>query len=282
MLIDAIFCPKCGTKQPDTGDSGKVSQNFDKEPVVNTGDVRNVNSINNVSETDSSKTTVQDSFVDNYQNDDHESHTDKSNDPLVNNRDNTNYGTMDSLDRIQDTRNTPNEYNNGAFYSQGMQTPNNIGYDQSWNNASFRQETRGNYSSWHPYNESGNPGLTSSFEIWLHAINNVNKCMGRADFWWGYLAIYILNILVWICAYFVEMIFWGTDGQLIAILLVTVSSIAMGIMSFIAVMERLHDTGHSGWNYWWTLTGIGGLYVLYLLCQPTNWRDQRWVRMNGR
>ena len=41
------------------------------------------------------------------------------------------------------------------------------------------------------------------------------------------------------------------------------------IPSLSVSVRRLHDVGKSGWNLLWILTGIGGIYVLYLWTKPS-------------
>ena len=36
------------------------------------------------------------------------------------------------------------------------------------------------------------------------------------------------------------------------------------------LVRRLHDINKSGWHYWWILTGIGLLLLIYWFCQKSN------------
>jgi len=47
------------------------------------------------------------------------------------------------------------------------------------------------------------------------------------------------------------------------------TSYALMLPSISAHIRRLHDVNKSGWNYLWYLTGIGLLYVVYLLVKPS-------------
>ena len=95
-----------------------------------------------------------------------------------------------------------------------------------------------------------------------------------------YIIICVIEVLLWI----VSSMLLAVDeelGMYLGGLLWIVLAIFCVYVSLVTIVQRLHDTGHSGWNWIWCLTGIGGIYVLFLLCQPTNWNEQRWVRVNG-
>ena len=46
------------------------------------------------------------------------------------------------------------------------------------------------------YNGSGNPSLIVSSNLWIKTIFKTDQCMGRADFWWGYLGLTIASLVV--------------------------------------------------------------------------------------
>lgn len=134
----------------------------------------------------------------------------------------------------------------------------------------------GQQESAYAYNESGQPGLSSSFSIWLNCLSKSNACMGRADYWWGYLAFWLIEMLISFCIRSLLVII--PDNAPILLILSLIVYVVCAVFQIFATVERLHDTGHSGWNYLWVFTGIGAFYVLYLIVQPTNWNEQRWVR----
>lgn len=128
------------------------------------------------------------------------------------------------------------------------------------------------------YNESGHPNLSNSFDIWVKNALHPNVCMGRADFWWGYLATGIIEvILYWVLLLALLLTKQSTVGILFLVLNY-IQSMVFGIWVILAAIERLHDTDHSGWNLLWYLTGIGAIWVIILLCQPTNQYAARWPR----
>lgn len=158
-------------------------------------------------------------------------------------------------------------------------------YDRQDNRNAYQQQGQAGY--WRPYNQSARPGLNSSFSLWIHnfADNWSHYCMGRADFWYGYLAVIIINIVLeFIYGFTIGLMGYSVldsdlalTGPFIVFMLIY---IAISILCFSAYAARLHDTGHSAWNLLWILTGFGAIYVLILFCQRTNWNEQRWERPN--
>ena len=66
------------------------------------------------------------------------------------------------------------------------------------NNYQQQTEARPNqqqYAHSNAYNESGQPGLLNSFDIWVKNAFHPNVCMGRADFWWSYLGLTIISFI---------------------------------------------------------------------------------------
>lgn len=135
-----------------------------------------------------------------------------------------------------------------------------------------------------PYNGSGHPTLINSFKHWFKTVWNPKQCMGRADYWWGYLGFVLINL----ACMFVEVFIGAnissnaSDGVYAIFGLLTniflLYFLFFWFISILATIQRLHDAGYSGWNYLWCFTGIGALYVLALLCLETNWHDERWPR----
>ncbi len=102
--------------------------------------------------------------------------------------------------------------------------------------------------------------------------------MGRADFWWGYLAMRIIEVpLDWLLLLALLVTEQSTVGILFLVLN-CILSMVFSIWVTLATIERLHDTDHSGWNFLWFFTGIGAIWVIILLCQPTNQYAARWPR----
>lgn len=128
------------------------------------------------------------------------------------------------------------------------------------------------------YNESGHPNILNSFDVWVKNALHPNICMGRADFWWGLVAIGILGIVVALIYFVAIMIAVQSTVTILFLVVYGILNTALNVWAFITLIERLHDTGHSGWNILWSLTGIGSFWVLFLMCQPTNWNSTKWVR----
>lgn len=128
------------------------------------------------------------------------------------------------------------------------------------------------------YNESGHPNILNSFDVWVKNALHPNICMGRADFWWGLVAIGILGIVVALIYFVAIMIAVQSTVTILFLVVYGILNTALNVWSFITLIERLHDTGHSGWNILWSLTGIGSFWVLFLMCQPTNWNSTKWAR----
>ncbi len=134
------------------------------------------------------------------------------------------------------------------------------------------------------YNGSNNPGLINSTVYWLKNSFKPNQCMGRADYWWGTFSMTIVFYIISIILLGIMNSsngYYGPTGLFyFALLIYILLTIVVEIMCIVTLVERLHDTGHSGYNWLWSLTGIGGFYVLFLILQPTNWNENRWPRPN--
>lgn len=133
---------------------------------------------------------------------------------------------------------------------------------------------------WHPYNHSQNPGPLNSLKTWWQDGRQGGKiCMGRADYWWGYLTLFLLTLLADF-AFVTPMLMAGISIDSAVVDGVTrLIGVPIYILSVVNTVERLHDTGHSGWNFLWVLTGIGAVYVIILCCLKTKWSEQRWPRL---
>ena len=128
------------------------------------------------------------------------------------------------------------------------------------------------------YNESGHPNILNSFDVWVKNALHPNICMGRADFWWGLVATGILGIVVALIYFAAIMVAVQSTVTILFLVVYGILNTALNVWAFITLIERLHDTGHSGWNILWSLTGIGSFWVLFLMCKPTNWNSTKWAR----
>lgn len=88
----------------------------------------------------------------------------------------------------------------------------------------------------------------------------------RREYWLTTLISVIISILF---QFVIDSIF---DPTLLGILV-----LGYGLFIFASIIpgtalmvRRFHDTGVSGWNYLWAFTGIGGIYVLYLLTREAS------------
>lgn len=123
------------------------------------------------------------------------------------------------------------------------------------------------------YNGSGNPGLIRSTKLWLKTAFHANQCMGRADYWWGYLGLTIIGFvisLIYDASLPTNAYSPSTFTSIIAIIFFAYT-LLFAVLNIFAPVQRLHDAGYSGYNWLWCLTGIGAIYVLILIVQPTNW-----------
>lgn len=249
LAMDAQFCPNCGTKQPIANaqqpQSTTVSMTTPKQASSQIIDQKKVNShITAESSVTSETISVSEQQV-----------------------------TQQSVSENNTKTNVNNSNNDQAQSSQSdfYQPRNNKQFKQATN-----QKSSNYYDTWHPYNQSAKPGLVNSFKVWLHSFTNYKGCMGRADFWWGYLAFFLIYLVI-VC---IDLLADSNPSGLSKVLdaIVSIFATFYGIVSIYAIVERFHDTGHSGWNYWWCLTVIGLLYIFYLLILPTNLDEKRWVR----
>ena len=302
LAKDARFCPNCGTKQPDMNIG---SQAASTAPASSTpaGSITPVSPLSEPATTPKPRPIIDQSR--------------SSRKPLVQmgmpasddlvssssaSAENSTSGQADASQqaaaaRMAEQQSAQAEEHAQAkqeqFYQQShQQDQTGAGQqEQFYQQAGRRQQEGGPQPSanqyqqgWRPYNETGQPSLMNSFSLWMHSLGQTNKCMGRADYWWGYLAYYIIICVIEVLLWIVTSMLLAVDeelGMYLGGLLWIVLAIFCVYVSLVTIVQRLHDTGHSGWNWLWCLTGIGGIYVLFLLCQPTNWNEQRWVRVNG-
>ncbi|WJK30321.1 DUF805 domain-containing protein [Limosilactobacillus reuteri] len=132
------------------------------------------------------------------------------------------------------------------------------------------------------YNGSGNPGLIRSTKLWLKTVFHANQCMGRADYWWGYLGLTIIGLIISLI-YDISLpanVYYPSTLTFIMAIIFFTYTLLFAVLNIFATVQRLHDAGHSGYNWLWCLTGIGVIYVLILIVQPTNWNYTTFPRNN--
>lgn len=288
LAIDVRFCPNCGTKQPliDSSTNGSTTR------TTGGHSVQEKTALNKVKSTSKQETSAKIQSREEYKSEssalNRETNDQTGSGPYSHKQENNHRG----VDNFKDSQNQKHDnatVNNAGSADQTgpheqfyQQVPNN----DSINSSSPNQNVIFSNTTWLPYNQSGRPGLINSFNIWLKLFRNTNGCMGRADFWWGYLAFIILYWLIIFCVAVGVLAFDSSDNVTALLagpgnVIFWISTFIFNLYGIVATVERLHDTGHSGWNYCWSFTGIGSFYVLYLLVQPTNWNEKRWRRTNG-
>lgn len=134
-----------------------------------------------------------------------------------------------------------------------------------------------------PYNGSGKPSLINSFKYWFKVALHPHQCMGRADYWWGYLGFILINYALYMVFIFTNFFRLSDNPALVGManffgIVYGIYLLFFSILSILVTIQRLHDTGHNGWNCLWYLTLIGGIYVLVLTCLETNWQQNKWPR----
>lgn len=82
---------------------------------------------------------------------------------------------------------------------------------------------------------------------------NFNGRARRQEYWMFTLINFIIGIILSVIALII-------DTTIIS----NIYSLAVFVPSIAVAVRRLHDTGKSGWNLLWILTGIGIFYLLYL------------------
>jgi len=94
-------------------------------------------------------------------------------------------------------------------------------------------------------------------------IENLLDFKGRAtrlEYWGLYAFNLFMFFVLSIMPDFINVIY----GLWLLIALITVS------------IRRMHDVGKSGWYYFWGLTGIGWLWVIFRLLQPSSKNSNKW------
>lgn len=103
----------------------------------------------------------------------------------------------------------------------------------------------------------------------------------RSEFWWFFLFTYIVNIVLgWPSMMGAVQVLSSADSNAMAYSALQTG----GIMSYIywlwglfillpswgLLFRRLHDAGHSGWNWLWIfLPLVGWIILIVFLCQPS-------------
>lgn len=126
------------------------------------------------------------------------------------------------------------------------------------------------------YNENKHPGMFTSFKLYLKDAFIISKRIGRADYWWSYLTVAIIQFIFslllfgWLIAYPIMLINIDgsisiNSGKFTLVALLSIPMAILGIASFTSMIRRLHDTGHSGNFMWFLLLPIIGPIVLLIM-----------------
>ena len=95
-------------------------------------------------------------------------------------------------------------------------------------------------------------------DMWVNW-NNFSGRTRRSGYWYAILANFLVALVLSLLAWVVGVL--GTVLNLYE-LVALIPLIALAI-------RRLHDSGHSGWWYLLTLTGIGSIVLLVWFCQDS-------------
>lgn len=139
----------------------------------------------------------------------------------------------------------------------------------------IRQFTNGQPRFDAPYNENAHPGLIASTRLYLRDMFQLNKRLGRADYWWANLASSLLiigsELLYLMLTGLTSLTITQLSPQVIIIgLVLLVVYVVLTIAGFTAQIRRLHDIGRSG--FFWLCHFVpfaGTVIMIVILCQPS-------------
>ncbi|MFC6181889.1 DUF805 domain-containing protein [Lactiplantibacillus daowaiensis] len=130
-----------------------------------------------------------------------------------------------------------------------------------------------------PYNENDHPNLFASTGLFFKDCLNIQKRLGRADYWWAWLGLTILTILLTIAyGMFFASTFLYSDISFTSLVLPLFYWLFTLVAGFTAQVRRLHDLGYSG-AFWLInfVPVVGNLAVLIMLCQPSRQAGNRYI-----
>lgn len=106
-------------------------------------------------------------------------------------------------------------------------------------------------------------GFITSIETCFSKYGTFEGRASRSEYWWfGVFYSLTMVITVWVSA--------TTLWLEAALSCYCALSLILFLPSISVMVRRLHDTNHSGWNYWWAIVPFGGLYLFYLMCEPSD------------
>lgn len=128
-----------------------------------------------------------------------------------------------------------------------------------------------------PFNENTNPGLIESTKLFFKDLIVANKRMGRADYWWSTLGIFLLSFIFFlVLSVLVTIIKSSFVISILGAILYAYYAI-IGIGGISAGIRRLHDTNHSGWFYLLNLIPlIGSIILIVMYCGTSENKNNNW------
>ena len=281
----AKFCPNCGTKQEVESEQPINSQSIASSQEINNDSMRQNFSENAVQQPSwNNNQSISEQPQITHSNNQFNQQENQQTQQRVNNEQ-VQTNTADQFNnRPNVTQSQP--VNNNQYLNQQVQQPNvntnqytdqqtqqqmmnnsqyqNAQTQVNMNDAQFNNQTAQGmqngptYSQtqdqMEPYNGSGKPGPFASLKVWEHL--SPSQCMGRADYWWGILYLWGSSLLAARHAYDMPT-------------LVEIIVLVINIVALFGAIQRLHDTGHSGW--WVLLTPV----ALIMTLLPTNWASTK-------
>lgn len=110
-----------------------------------------------------------------------------------------------------------------------------------------------------------NLGLFGAFSEYMKEYAKFNGRMSRANYWWAYLAISIIEVIALTLSY--------AMGSFLLLNVVGLLFFVPGCSSYV---RRLHDSNLSAVNILWLFLPIAGpIYLLVLLCKPGDQQANR-------
>lgn len=135
------------------------------------------------------------------------------------------------------------------------------------------------YLSNAPYNESPQPGLITSTQLFYRDIFKLSKRMGRADYWWAILGSSLIGIAIYLiiiaCAALLgTSISYDSSGSFVMATIFVIALLIYIIITSIATItaqcRRFHDISYSA-AFWFLnlIPMVGGLVVFIFMVQSS-------------
>lgn len=109
-------------------------------------------------------------------------------------------------------------------------------------------------------------GFLDAFKMYFMKYTDFSTRSRRSEFWWAYLAIYIISQVIAMIAMNVEFLSW----------LPSLWSIAILVPGIAITVRRLHDVGHKGTYYLWFLLPLVGWIMILVQCCKDSVGDNEW------